>query len=122
MPFISAATITLNAAAASTVRSGDFAGAEYRGVIVNINLTTVTTATVTITFEGKDPLSGTYYTVLASTGIVAAGFSTLSVYPGIAVTANVSANAPLPASWDIKVGIVGGSAAVTGTISTTLLA
>lgn len=51
--------------------------------------------TVTFTVQGKDSL-GNYYTILASTAIVGNGTTVLTVCPGCAATANVSANTVLP--------------------------
>ncbi len=74
------------------------------GCIVVLVVTAVPTIeTVTLSIEGKDPVSGTYYTILAAAARVATGTDTLQVQPGGAVTANVSANASLPDVYRIKV-------------------
>lgn len=73
-----------------------------RGVLVHINVTAVvSTPSVTFAIQGQDPISGTWYTILTSAAIVAAGLTTLRVFPGAPVTANLSANDVLPSVWRI---------------------
>lgn len=57
---------------------------------------------VVFTVKGKDSLGGVYSTLLASAAVTGAGVTTLRVYPGSTVTANVSANASLPAVWRLE--------------------
>lgn len=115
------ALATLTAASAGG-NSADQVNSLNRGVTVGIDVTAITgtSPTLTVTIQGKDPVSGTYYTLLASTAISAVGFSTLVVYPGVAVTANETASLPLPGAWRISYAIGGTSPAVTATISATL--
>src|SRR6478609_9279280 len=69
----------------------------YRGIVVVFDMTAVVaTPAITITIQGHDPESGKYWTILASTAIATAITTVLTVYPGIAATANVSASAVLP--------------------------
>lgn len=117
-----AALITLAAQAAGTVVSADQVNNSARGVQVGVNLTVATTVTVTVKIQGKDAASGQYYDILTSVGIVAAGFTNLTVYPGAAATVNVSSPQPLPHIWRVSVGIVGASAAVTGTVGASTIA
>ena len=49
-----------------------------RGITVGINVTAVT-GSIVVTIQGKDPASGTYYTLLASAAIAAPAFSTLTL-------------------------------------------
>lgn len=111
-----ASLVTLSAQAAGTVNSADQVNYNGRGVIVGVNLTVATTATVTVHIQGKDVASGTYYDLLVSTGIVTAGFTQMTVYPGGLTTANVATPQPLPRTWRVQVVVVGVSAAVTGTV------
>jgi hypothetical protein len=59
-------------------------------------------STMTVTIQGKDPVSNTYYTILTSASLTTNAFTVLSVYPGLAVTANVSANDVLPPTWRVS--------------------
>ncbi len=56
---------------------------------------------ITVTLQGRDPVSGTYYTILQSASLTANTFAILSVFPGFATTANVSANDVLPRTWRV---------------------
>lgn len=110
----------VNLAAASVgVNSIDLVNGVNRGVTLFVNISALggTSPTLTVTIEGKDPVSGQYYTVLESAALAAVGFSTLTVYPGVAVTANETASATLPQVWRVTTAIGGTTPAVTGTIS-----
>jgi hypothetical protein len=113
--------LVLSAHAAGTVTTPDLINCTTRGGIFVVDLTTVTTATVTVTIQGKDVASGKYYTLLAGAGLTGAGTTVMVVYPGAAVTTNLSANGPVPKTFRISVVIVGASAAVTGTIGASIL-
>lgn len=58
-------------------------------------------STMTVIIQGRDTVSGTYYNILTSASLSASGFTVLSVYPGLAVSANVSANDVLPKTWRV---------------------
>jgi hypothetical protein len=115
------ALITLTAQGAATVLGPDMANPAYRGAVVGINLTTMTTATVTVHIQGKDAISGTYYDILVSTGLASTGFTSLIVYPGVTIAANLAVSQPLPGFWRVEAVVVGASAAATGTIDATLI-
>lgn len=104
-----------SAAAASAVQTNAF----YKGVEIGIDVTAITgtSPTLTVTLEGVDPVTGSTFTVLASAAISAAGYSTLTVYPGIAVTANETANTVLPYKWQLSAAIGGTTPAVTAKIT-----
>ncbi|MHB1310545.1 MAG: hypothetical protein ACYC3L_00915 [Gemmatimonadaceae bacterium] len=112
------ALVTLTAAATGG-NSTDQVNTTWRGLTVGINVSAITgtSPTLVVTIQGKDPASGTYYTLLASASITAAGYTTLTVYPGLPATANVSANALLPQNWRVLYAITGTTPAVTATVS-----
>jgi hypothetical protein len=108
-------------AAASAGASGaDLDNPSHAGVEVVIDITALagTAPTLTVIIEGKDPRSGKYYTILSSAALAAVATTVLQVYPGIAVTANLTASRALPRAWRVRYTI-GGSAgqAVTAKIS-----
>jgi hypothetical protein len=115
-----AALVTLTAQGAGTVNSTDQINNCGRGVQVGVNLTTMTSATVVVHVQGKDP-SGTYYDILVSGSLASAAFTNLTVYPGAASTSNVSSPQPLPKTWRISVVVTGGSAAATGTVNASVI-
>src|SRR5215471_13897333 len=91
-------------AGATTTQTGpDMTSPAARGIKVVVDTTAIGTGSITVTVQGKDKASGKYYTILASAAIVTNATTVLSVYPGAAVTANVSANDALPATWRILV-------------------
>jgi hypothetical protein len=91
-------------AGATTTQTGpDMTSPAARGLKVIVNVTNAGTGSITVTIQGKDKGSGSYYPILTSAAIVANGQTVLSVYPGAAVTANVSANDALPATWRVLV-------------------
>lgn len=116
--------LTLTAAAGPNVNSADLANTNHKGVKVVIDVTALagTTPTITVTIKGKDPVSGKYYTILASAALNATGTTTLTVYPGLTPSANSTANDVLSATWRIEVVIGGTTPAVTATIAGVLLA
>lgn len=119
MYFRQAHTAVSHTAAAVGANSADYSDARAIGLIVGINITAITgtTPTLTVTVQGKDPHSGTYYTVLASAALTAAGYTELVIYPGSTVAANVSVARPIPINWRISTTIGGTTPAVTATVS-----
>lgn len=110
--------ITLTAAAAAG-NSDDMPNVDGRGVRVFAKVTTVggtDTPSVTFTIEGKDPVSGSYYTLLAGAAIVAAGVATYTVYPGLTPANNVTASNVVPAVFRVKWAIAGTTPAITATV------
>lgn len=115
--------ITFAAQGAGTTNSARISEVRGRGVklVIDITAITGTTPTLTVTIEGYDNASGKAFTVLASAALNAVATTVLTVYPGAAVTANVSANDHMPAVWDVKAVIAGTTPAVTATIGAEIL-
>jgi hypothetical protein len=91
-----------SAARTSTHSSPDRSNDYGKGIVVVIDVTAVTsTPSVVFTIEGKDPTSGKYYTILASSAITGTGTTVLRVHPGLTAAANSVANDILPAVWRI---------------------
>lgn len=89
---------SIYAAVARTASSNgaDIIRTSERGATFVIVMSAVPgTDTVTFTVQGKD-VFGNYYTLIASTAVVATGTTILTVCPGCAATTNVSANTNLP--------------------------
>ena len=116
------AVVTLAAASASG-NSAQLKSGQKKGVNVLVNITAITgtSPTLTVTIEGYDSASGTYYTLLESAALSAVGATLLTVYPGVTATANVSASGHLPEFWRVSYAIAGTSPAVTATIGACLL-
>lgn len=92
----------ITATGATTTQTGaDQTNFNGRGLKVVLDMTTVGTGSVTLTIQGKDATSGKYYTLLAGAAVVTISTNVYEVYPGVAVAANVSANATLPRTWRV---------------------
>lgn len=99
-----------NQSYASAVRAATFTGDDNKkvsgnhGCIAILDVTVVPGVdTVQLTIEGKDPVSGKYYTILTAAARSTTGTDVLSVQPGGPVTANIAANASLPDVYRVRV-------------------
>lgn len=118
----SAALVTLTTAGAGTTNSADQTNYNGRGVQVGLNITTAGgTPTLTCSIQGKDSASAVYYNILTSAAIGTTGFTNLTVYPGAAVTTNVSAAQPLPRTWRISCTVGGVTPSVSATIGASVI-
>jgi hypothetical protein len=94
--------IFANVARTASSNSPDQRNQLQRGVIVTIDMTVVPGGdTVTFTAQGKDPVSGQYYTLLASAALVAQATTILRIYPGLVAIANLTVNDILPDTWRV---------------------
>ena len=115
-------TILASAARTATPSKVDQTNAAARGVIVVIDVTAITaTPSVVFTIQGKDPLSGKYYAILASAAIVATGTTVLRVYPGLTAAANLVASDLLPRTWAVD-AVHGDADSITYTCAALLIA
>jgi hypothetical protein len=95
-------TYLASAARTATPTKTDNVNYGYRGAVVVIDLTAfVTAASLTVTIQGKDPLSAKYYTILVSAAITSVSTTLLTVYPALTAATNSVANAVLPRHWAI---------------------
>jgi len=116
-------SLVTHTAASAGVTGSDRDGSRHKGIAVSVNISAIsgTSPTLTVTLEGKDSTSGQYYTLLASSALNATGFTRLRVYPGLAVTANASANDLLPPIWRVRTTIGGTGPSVTATVAAALI-
>jgi hypothetical protein len=76
----------------------------HRGLHLVIDATAAAaTPSVVFTIQGKDEVSGQYYTILASAAVTGVSTTVLKVYPGITVAANLSVADVLPRVWRLNV-------------------
>ena len=100
------ATVLASAARTTATNSSDLTNYNAAGANVCIDVTAITdTPSLTVTIKGKCTLSGKYYTILTSAAIASVSTTVLTVYPGAAVAANLSASAPLPRVWRVEVAV-----------------
>lgn len=119
-PNISAQSATIKHVAATVgTNSPDLAGGSGRGLIVfaDVSAITGTAPTLIVTIQGKDPVSGNYYTILASAALTATGTTVLRVFPGLTAVANATVNDILPPDFRIITAIGGATPAVSATVS-----
>lgn len=91
-------------AVAQVYASGDQDGTQVEFLHVIIDVTAVTaTPALTVTIQGKDPASGKYYTILASTAIATVSTTVLKVGPAFTAAANLVANDMIPSIWRVTV-------------------
>lgn len=114
------ALTTLSAQGAGTVNSADQTNTNGRGVVLGINTTVDAAGSYTVAIQGKDIVSGQYYTIpgAITAAIAATGFTTLSVYPGIVAAANAAVSWPLPRTWRVQVVVTAGPITATVGAST----
>lgn len=92
-----------SAARTATVATSDQSNTEHRGVVVIIDVTAIASSpSVVATIQGKDEISGKYYTILASAAIEATGTTVLRVFPGATAATNLVANDVLPSTWRVN--------------------
>lgn len=103
-------SLLVSAARTATANSSDRDNVGTRGIHVIVNISAYTSGTFTPTIQGKDPITGTYYTILAGTALNSTGTTILKVYPGITAAANASASDFIPKTW--RVSMVGASTPV----------
>lgn len=87
---------------ATTVVSPDQVNVQWTGATIVINVSARTSGTYTPTIQGKDPVSGNYFTLLVGSGISSTGTTALTVGKGVTAATNVSAGTPLPKTWRIS--------------------
>jgi len=95
--------LTIAAGSTATVTGPDMVNQSARGVKVVVVTTVIGTGSITLTIQGKDPGSNTYYTLLASAAIVTNTTGIYTVYPGLTAAANVTATDVLPQVWRLLV-------------------
>lgn len=97
-------TLLASAARTTTQTSADIQnpfGAAFLTVI--LDATVIGTGSVTVTINGKDPASGKYYLLLTGAAVVTNSTNIYHVGPALPVTTNVSANAHIPAVFQVVV-------------------
>ena len=94
---LSVSGTTLGSAITSQIHTNPYG----RGVKVIVNTLNASAGSFTVSIQGV--MAGSAVTLLTSAAINATGLTTLTVYPGVAVSANVSASDVLPRQWQLVV-------------------
>jgi len=97
-------TILVSQARTATENSRDILNRNAKGCHIILDVTSVTaTPSIVVTIQGKDNLSGKYYTILSGSAVTGTGTTVYKIYPGITASANVSASDVLPGVWRVSV-------------------
>jgi hypothetical protein len=89
-------TLLASASRTTTQTSADITTYNAAGIHVVLDMTVVGTGSVTVSINGKDSVSGKFYTILAGAAVTTNSTNVYKIFPGATVTANVSANDHLP--------------------------
>ncbi|HEY8892067.1 MAG TPA: hypothetical protein VIM70_17655 [Clostridium sp.] len=73
------------------------------GIRVYLNVTAVATSDITLKIEGKDPVSGSYTTILLSSSVNTISTNVYKVYPGLTAVANLVVSDFVPKTFRITV-------------------
>ena len=92
---------------ATQTTSADITNLQWRGGHFIITFSSLTSGTFTPVVEGKDSVTGNYYTILTGTAITASGTTILKVYPGIAPIAGGASSDLLPKTFRFKMTATG---------------
>ena|SRR5271154_976451 len=114
-----ASILTLTAAGTGTFNGTPQLNPWGNGVNIGINTTIDAAGSYLINLQGCDLVSGIYYTIASTPAIVAAGFSLLTVYPGIGTTPATSVNATLPRTWRVQAVVTTGP--ITATVGASVI-
>lgn len=124
MPNLETSAIITHTAASAGVNGPDMDGSNHKGLLLYIDITAITgtTPTLTVTIQGKSPVSGKYVTILASAALNSTGTTVLKVYPGLTAAANTVANDMIPPTFRVITAIGGTTPAVTAKITAAQIA
>ena len=90
-------TLLASAARTASADGSDQTNTVGRGLVVVIDCTAATASpSVVFTVQGKDSLSGKYYTLLASAAITGISTTVLRIYPGLTAAGNLVASDVAP--------------------------
>ena len=100
------ATVLASAARVATPTAQVFNNVTCSGIHVIVDVTaTAATPSMVVTISGVDPVSGAFYTILASaafTNSTGAETRVLKVFPGATAATNLAANNFIPKSFQIS--------------------
>lgn len=88
----------------ASVTTNDFINGSGRGLHCVVDVTSVTASgSITVEIDGKDRLSGQYYSLLGSAAYATSGTRVLRIYPGLTAQTNLTVSDVLPGVWRVKV-------------------
>ena len=104
---------------AGTVVSNDYdnISAIAAHIVIDVTALSGTSPTYAVTLQGKDSLSGKYYTILASSAQSALATTVMKIGLGMSAVANLAANDMIPRTWRISTALGGTVTTITGTVA-----
>lgn len=96
-------TALASAARTATLNSGDLANPGCSGGFVVLDVTAQAGGSITLTIQGKDPLSGQYFTLLAGVAVTTVSTVVYRVHDSLTAAANSVANDLIPKTFRILV-------------------
>lgn len=97
-----AGTALVSAARTATVSSADITNLGGEGITVVLDVTaSAATPSITLKIEGKDDLSGKYYTILESAAVTGTSTNVYRVHPMLTAAANLIAKDIMPKTFRI---------------------
>lgn len=115
----SVSALLLSGATASA-NGNDMDNFACRSAVVTIDITAISASTAVFTVQGKDEISGKYYTILASSALNATGTTVLRIDPSLTASANLIAADIMPKFWRV-IFTSGGAQSVTATVGVALV-
>lgn len=115
--------LSLTGQGAGTVNSKDQQNAYAHALKCVVAVATIsgTGPTLTVTIQGKDGATGSYYTLLQSAALNSVAATVLTVGPGLTAATNTVANDFLPFLWRVTATVAGTSPSVTATVGCSLI-
>lgn len=108
-----------------TANSDDLVNTQYRGVrlFLNISAASGTSPTLDLKVQSKDPVSGSYVDVPGAAFAQKTGTGTddLTIYPGVAETANETVSDVVSRTWRVVATIGGTSPSFTFSVGASYL-
>lgn len=95
-------TLLASAARTATLATADQANFSRQGLHLVVDVTVIPSGSVTPAIQGRDPVSGKYYTLLTGAAIATVSTAVLKVYPGITPATNVAVSDVLPRTWRVN--------------------
>ena len=123
MPNSSLSALKLALQVAGTVNGSDLENRSAKGCVCVVDLTATSgTPTGVFTIEGKDPVSGKYYTILASAELGTVATTVLRVYPGLTAATNLVVSDILPNVFRVTCVVAGtDTPKISATVGVTLI-
>lgn len=103
-------TVRAAATASATVTSADITNYNFSGAIFYLDIASVPasgSATVSLTIQGKDPVTGNYASLFTSAQ-VSAGTTAVMIYPGLSSSANGTTGI-LPRTFRVQSNVSAGA-------------